>query len=271
VIGRRRRASRSARKSPVAPGDDALAEQPLLQHLLEFRSRVLWIVLVVAGVFLGLFPVDNELFYWLSKPLQAALPPGANMIAMQVATPFMVPMKLALYVAIFISVPYILYHLWAFIGPALYQREKRMMLPLLVSSSVLFYLGTAFAYFLVFPMIFRFFVATTPHGVVMMTDIGEYLNFVMTLFMAFGATFEVPIAIILVVWTGMVSRRQLASARPYVIVAAFILGMVLTPPSVVAQLLLAIPIWALFEAGLFAARWFESNPDPLPADEAQGS
>lgn len=248
--------------SSLGENTEALSEQPLLQHLIEIRSRLLHIVVLVTLVFFALFPMDNELFARLSEPLRKALPRGAHLIATQVTTPFLVPMKLALYVAIFISIPYILYQLWGFISPGLYRREKRLAVPLLVSSVGLFYLGAAFAYFLVFPMIFRFFVTITPPGVTMMTDIGQYLDFVMTLFMAFGATFEVPIAIILLVWAGIVSRQQLASARPYVIVAAFIVGMVLTPPSVVAQVLLAIPIWALFEVGLFAARWFESEPEP---------
>lgn len=232
-------------------------ERPLITHLLELRSRLLKSVVVVLVLFLAIYPFRDTLYAWLAGPLRAALPEGATMIATAVATPFLIPLKLALMTALFASVPYLLHQLWAFVAPGLYRHEKRLVMPLLVSSILLFYAGMAFAYFLVFPLVFKFFAASTPEGVAMMTDINEYLSFVLLLFFAFGAAFEVPVATILLVRTGVTTREALAQKRPYVVVAAFTVGMLLTPPDVISQVLLAIPVWLLFEAGIVLSRWFE--------------
>ena len=233
-------------------------DRPLLSHLLELRSRLIRAAVVVLVLFLGAYPFRDAIYSALAGPLMAVLPEGATMIATQVATPFLIPLKVALVGAFFLSIPYLLYQLWAFVAPGLYRHEKRLVWPLLASSVVLFYLGMAFAYFVVFPLIFRFFAAATPDGVAMMTDIGEYLSFIMTLFFAFGASFEVPIATILLVRSGATTREALAAKRPYVIVAAFTIGMLLTPPDVISQVLLAVPVWLLFELGIFFSRWFEA-------------
>lgn len=232
-------------------------ERPLITHLLELRSRLLKSVVVVLVLFLAIYPFREMLYAWLAGPLRAALPEGATMIATAVATPFLIPLKLALMTALFASVPYLLHQLWAFVAPGLYRHEKRLVMPLLVSSILLFYAGMAFAYFLVFPLVFKFFAASTPEGVAMMTDINEYLSFVLLLFFAFGAAFEVPVATILLVRTGATTRESLTQKRPYVIVAAFTVGMLLTPPDVISQVMLAIPVWLLFEAGIVLSRWFE--------------
>lgn len=226
------------------------SDRPLLSHLIELRSRLIRCVIVVGVLFLGLYPFRNALYHWLASPLMAVLPEGASMIATQVATPFLIPLKLALVSAFFLSVPFVLHQLWAFVAPGLYRHEKRLIWPLLGSSVVLFYAGMAFAYFIVFPLVFQFFAGSTTEGVSMMTDIGEYLSFVLTLFFAFGAAFEVPIATILLVRSGITTRQALAAKRPYVIVGAFTVGMLLTPPDVISQILLAIPIWLLFELGI---------------------
>lgn len=237
------------------------AERPLISHLIELRSRILRALSAVLVVFLGLYPVREHLYAWLSGPLRAALPPDAHMIATQVATPFLIPMKLALVSAFFICIPYVLYQFWAFVAPGLYRHERRLIWPLLISSVVLFYAGMAFAYFVVFPLIFAFFAHVTPPGVAMMTDISEYLSFVLTLFFAFGAAFEVPIATILLVRTGLTTREALAEKRPYVIVGAFIVGMLLTPPDVLSQVMLAVPMWLLYEIGVIFSAWFAPRPD----------
>ncbi|MBK5935771.1 MAG: twin-arginine translocase subunit TatC [Halorhodospira halophila] len=234
-------------------GDEKLQEAPLLSHLKEFRDRLLRIVVVVLGAFLLLYPFRDTLYRWISGPLQEVLPEGTSMIAIKVASPFLIPMKLALVAAIFITIPYILYQLWAFVAPGLYRHERRMIWPLLISSTGLFYLGAAFAYFVVFPIAFRFFALVSPEGVQMMTDIGEYLSFVLTLFFAFGAAFQVPIATILLVRSGISTRESLAAKRPYVIVGAFVVGMMLTPPDVLSQVLLAVPVWLLYEIGILLA------------------
>jgi len=241
------------------PQDD---DRPLLTHLLELRSRLMRSVGVVLVLFLGLYPFREPLYSGLAGPLMAVLPEGGSMIATQVATPFLIPLKVALVSAFFLSIPYLLYQLWAFVAPGLYRHEKKLVWPLLISSVVLFYSGMAFAYFLVFPLIFQFFAAATPDGVAMMTDIGEYLSFVMTLFFAFGAAFEVPIATILLVRSGATTAAALAAKRPYVIVGAFTIGMLLTPPDVISQVLLALPVWLLFELGVFLSRWFTPTEEP---------
>ena len=241
------------------PQDD---DRPLLTHLLELRSRLMRSVGVVLVLFLGLYPFREPLYSGLAGPLMAVLPEGGSMIATQVATPFLIPLKVALVSAFFLSIPYLLSQLWAFVAPGLYRHEKKLVWPLLISSVVLFYSGMAFAYFLVFPLIFQFFAAATPDGVAMMTDIGEYLSFVMTLFFAFGAAFEVPIATILLVRSGATTAAALAAKRPYVIVGAFTIGMLLTPPDVISQVLLALPVWLLFELGVFLSRWFTPTEEP---------
>jgi len=219
------------------PGLDE-TEQPLLYHLIELRDRLLRVVLVVAVAFVALVPFSNTLFTLLSGPLLAHMPEDGSMIAIEVASPFLIPFKLTLFLALFIAVPYVLYQMWSFVAPGLYRHERRLVVPLLVSSTVLFYAGAAFAYFVVFPLVFAFFTAATPDGVSVMTDISRYLDFVLTL------------------WTGMATQASLRQKRPYVIVGAFVAGMLLTPPDVISQTLLAVPVWLLFEIGLYFSGWF---------------
>ena len=234
--------------------DDPGAEQPFVSHLMELRDRLIRMLIAIGVFVLVLFPFANDIYSYVAAPLLAQLPEGNTMIATQVASPFLTPFKLALIVAVFLSMPYLLYQLWAFVAPGLYQHEKRLAIPLLVSSILLFYIGMAFAYYVVFPLIFAFFTATTPDGVAMMTDIAAYLDFVLTLFFAFGIAFEIPIATILLVAIGVVTPEDLASKRPYVIVGAFVIGMFLTPPDVFSQTLLAVPMWLLFEFGVLFSR-----------------
>lgn len=229
--------------------------QPLISHLIELRRRILYSLFTVAVVFLALVYFSNDIYHLVAAPLIEQLPVGSRMSATDVASTFFTPIKLTFMVAVFISIPVILYQLWAFIAPALYKQERRLMLPLLVSSSVLFYLGMLFAYFVVFPLAFGFFVKTTPESVNFIPDISKYLSFVMTLFMAFGAAFEVPVAIILLCWTGVTTPDSLKRKRPYIIVGAFIVGMFLTPPDVFSQTLLAVPMYLLFELGLLLSRF----------------
>lgn len=230
-------------------------EQPLVQHLLELRGRLLRAILGVLVVFLPLAYFAGDLFTLMSGPLLAHLPEGGSLIATEVAAPFLAPFKLAMVLAVVLSLPWVLYQLWAFVAPGLYARERRLGLPLVVSSTLLFYLGVAFAYFVVFPVVFGFFVAVAPDGVAVMTDISRYLDFVLGMFMAFGIAFEVPVAIVLMVWAGFVTPAQLAGYRPYVLVGAFAVAMLLTPPDVISQSLLAVPVYLLYEAGIWAARW----------------
>ncbi len=247
--------SKDNRQAPdMAPED---SEQPLVSHLIELRDRLLRVVLVVAVVFICLIPFSNTLFTELSGPLLAHMPDDSNMIAIEVASPFLIPFKLTLFLALFISIPYLLYQVWAFIAPGLYKHEQRLVMPLLFSSTVLFYAGALFAYYVVFPLVFAFFTSTAPEGVSVMTDISRYLDFVLTMFFAFGAAFEVPIVTVLLVWTGMATRESLRRKRPYIIVGAFVIGMLLTPPDVISQTLLAVPMWILFELGVVFSAWFE--------------
>ncbi len=241
-------------------------EQPLLYHLIELRDRLLRMVLVVAVLFVALVPFSNTLFSLLSGPLLAHMPEDGSMIAIEVASPFLIPFKLTLFLAVFIAIPYVLYQLWSFVAPGLYRHERRLVVPLLVSSTALFYAGAAFAYFVVFPLVFAFFTAAAPEGVSVMTDISRYLDFVLTLFFAFGAAFEVPVVTVLLIWTGMTTQAALREKRPYVIVGAFVLGMVLTPPDVISQTLLAVPVWLLFELGLYFSGWFVSNKEAMDAE-----
>src|SRR5690606_18879340 len=207
---------------PEQPEGDR--EQPLIEHLVELRSRILRALMAIGAVFLALFPFSQQVYSAVATPLLAQLPEGASMIATEVASPFIVPFKLCMYLAIFIAMPYVLYQAWAFVSPGLYQRERRFALPLLVSSIVLFYAGLAFAFFVVFPLVFGFFTSIAPEGVAVMTDISQYLDFVLKMFFAFGLAFEVPVATLLLIWTGIVSVESLRRARPYIIVAAFTIG-----------------------------------------------
>lgn len=224
--------------------------QPLIAHLVELRGRLLKSVVCVIVIFLSLYWFSNDLYSLISEPLRVFLPEGSTMIATDVASPFFTPFKLTLMISVFIGMPYMLYQIWSFIAPALYEKEKRLAIPLLLSSIILFYLGMAFAYFVVFPLVFGFFTSAGPEGVAIMTDISRYLDFVLKLFFAFGLAFEIPIATILLVAAGITTTANLREKRPYVVVGCFIVGMLLTPPDVISQLLLAIPMWLLFEMGI---------------------
>ncbi|OTA18944.1 preprotein translocase subunit TatC [Xenorhabdus beddingii] len=230
--------------------------QPLISHLIELRKRILNCLMTVLVVFLALVYFSNDIYRLIAAPLMEQLPKGANMIATDVASPFFTPIKLTVMVSVFVSAPMILYQIWAFIAPALYKHERRLIMPLLFSSSVLFYLGMAFAYFVVFPIAFGFFIKTVPADVVISTDISNYLSFVMALFMAFGVSFEVPIAIILLCWSGVVTPESLKRKRPYILVGAFVVGMLLTPPDVFSQTLLAVPMYLLFELGILLSQFY---------------
>ena len=234
-------------------------EMPFLEHLIELRSRILRSLALVALLFIPIYYYAEPLFNFVSAPLVQALPDGSSMIATQVTSPFLTPFKLAIYTAIFIGVPFLLHQLWGFVSPGLYRSEKRFAFPLLFSSVVLFYTGMAFSYFLVFPLVFSFFVAVSPEGVQMMTDINQYLDFVLKMFLAFGVAFEIPVATFLLAWSGLSSADSMANKRPYVIIGCFIAGMLLTPPDVVSQLLLALPTWLLFEFGILMARLVEKR------------
>ncbi len=232
--------------------EDNSSDQELsfLEHLVELRGRLLKACAAVLVVLVILLPFSRKLYALLAEPLTRVLPEGSSMIAIDVASPFLTPFKLALLLALLLSIPVVLYQLWAFVAPALYRQEKRLARPLLYSSVFLFYAGCAFAYFVVFPLVFGFFTRVAPEGVTVMTDISKYLDFVITLFLAFGLTFEVPIATIILVATGMTTIDQLKKMRAYILVGAFALGMLLTPPDVISQTLLAVPMWLLFELGI---------------------
>lgn len=234
-------------------------QQPLISHLVELRDRLLRGILAILIVAICLLPFANDLYLILSAPLLEHLPETSSMIATEVASPFLTPFKLTLTVAIMLAMPVLLYQLWAFIAPGLYQHERRIVFPLMFASTLLFILGILFAYFVVFPLIFGFLTQAAPEGVAVMTDISSYLDFVLKLFFAFGLAFEVPIATLLLIWTGISTRESLAQKRPYVIVGAFVIGMLLTPPDVISQTLLAVPIWLLFELGLLVSRFIPKN------------
>lgn len=235
----------------------------LIAHLIELRGRILKALLSVLIVFVCLAYFAQDIYQWLAKPLLEVLPENATMIATDVASPFFAPFKLTLIVSFFAAIPYVLYQIWAFVAPGLYRNEKRMIAPLLVSSSLLFYAGMAFAYFVVFPLAFAFFTSVAPEGVTVSTDINSYLNFVLKLFFAFGLSFEIPVAIILLCWTGVTSPQRLREKRPYVVVIAFIVGMLLTPPDVISQTLLAIPMWLLFEVGVWISSLHASSAEDV--------
>lgn len=231
---------------------DAPREETLMGHLLELRSRLLKGVLAVLAVFLALMPFANRIFALLADPLLSKLPAGGQLVAIEVASPFFTPIKLAFFCAVMLAMPVLIYQAWAFVAPGLYQSEKRLARPLLVAAMLLFYLGCAFAFFLVLPTVFGFLTAMTPEGVAMMTDIGRYLDFVLVVFLAFGLSFELPVAVVVLVLLGVVTPAQLREARGYVVVGVFILAAIITPPDVVSQLMLAIPMCLLYEIGILA-------------------
>lgn len=239
-------------------------QQTFISHLIELRTRLLRSAVAVVLVFLCFFPFASDLYALLAHPLLAALPKGGQMIATEVTTPFFVPMKVAMMAAFLVALPYVLYQLWGFIAPGLYAHEKRLAAPLVVASTVLFFCGMAFAYFAVFPVVFGFITHAAPQGVAVMTDINKYLDFVLTLFLAFGVTFEVPVVVILLVKMGVVSVEKLREGRPYVVVGAFVIGAVFTPPDVVSQTMLAVPLWLLFEVGVWVASFISP---PVASDE----
>lgn len=236
------------------------ATENLIAHLLELRKRMLNSVVALLLVFICLVPWAADLYSLLAQPMLSKLPKGGQMIATDVTTPFFVPLKVALMAAFLVALPYILYQLWRFIAPGLYEHEKRWVFPLVTASLLLFFSGMAFAYFAVFPAVFGFITASAPAGVAVMTDIDKYLSFVLSMFVAFGITFQVPIAVILLVKTGMVSTAKLREIRPYVIVGAFVAGAIFTPPDVVSQFMLAMPLWLLYEAGIVVAGWMVASP-----------
>ena len=232
---------------------------PFLDHLKELRLRLIRSFIAVVVIFLPLVFFSNEIYELASSPLQALMPENSSMIATQVASPFLSPLKLSFYLSLMISIPYFFSEMWRFIAPGLFKNEKKFALGLVLSSILLFYLGILFAYFLVFPLIFGFFTSVTPEGVKVMTDISSYLDFILTIFLAFAIAFEIPVLIFLLNWAGITSPESLAEKRPYVIVGCFILGMLLTPPDVISQTLLAIPAWFLFEVGLLLSRIYIKN------------
>jgi len=233
--------------------------QPLVSHLMELRNRLLRCVLAIVVVFLGLFYFANDIYYFVSEPLRTLLPEGTSMIATEVASPFLTPFKLTLVTSIVVAMPIILYQLWGFIAPGLYQSERQLAIPLLLSTIVLFYAGLAFAYYVVFPLVFGFFSGVGPEGISYTPDIARFLDITLKLFFAFGIAFEIPIATLLLIWAGITTPQALAEKRPYIVVGCFIVGMLLTPPDIISQALLAIPMWALFEIGVFFGRFIGSK------------
>jgi len=244
-------------------------QDTFISHLVELRDRLLKAILAVIAVFLCLFYWAKDLYALLAKPLLAALPAGGQMIATDVVGVFLVPVKVAFLVAFVIALPYVLYQVWAFVAPGLYANEKRLVLPLVVASSVLFLMGMCFAYFLVFPMVFQFMASIAPEGVAWMTDIDKYLSFVLTTFIAFGVTFEVPVVVIVLVRAGVISIEKLKEIRPYVIVGAFVVGAIFTPPDVISQVMLALPLWFLYELGIVLARVVGRSAAHEPGDLAK--
>ena len=231
-----------------------LSKQPFMAHLIEFRDRALRSFISILIIFAALFSFSQELYLYISEPIRQYLPANTSMIATEVASPFLTPFKLTLVLSLFAAMPYILYQVWAFVAPGLYQREKKVVVPLFFSSVFLFYAGMAFAYYIVFPLVFMFFTSIAPEGVNVMPDIRSYLDFVLKLFFAFGLSFEIPIAVVILSWMGAVDPDNLVKKRPYVFVLCFVLGMLLTPPDIISQTLLAIPMWLLFEIGILFGR-----------------
>ena len=242
-------------REPPEPEQDTDREMPLIEHLTELRQRLINVIVALLAVFLSLVYFANDIYSFVAEPLRRFLPEGATMIATEVASPFLAPFKLTLVVAAMTVMPYVLFQAWSFVAPGMYRQEKRFALPLLASSIVLFYCGVAFAYYVVCPMVFSFFTSMSPAGVTVMTDINHYLSFVLTMFFAFGFAFEIPVATVLLVWAGITTPQALTAKRPYILVGCFVIGMVLTPPDVFSQTLLAVPMWMLFEVGVLASRW----------------
>ncbi len=242
-------------------------QQTFISHLLELRDRLLRVVVVWLVIFFCLFPFAGDLYALLAQPMLAKLPKGGQMIATEVVTPFFVPVKVAMMTAFLLGLPYILYQAWAFIAPGLYAHEKKLILPLVASSVVLFVCGMAFAYFLVFPVVFGFVVGIAPEGVAVMTDINKYLDFVITMCLAFGVTFETPIVVIALALMGMVEVQKFREIRPYVIVGAFVIGAIFTPPDVISQIMLAVPLWLLYELGVIVAGWLVKTKPEMDTGE----
>ena len=253
--------SSTASSSNTASKENNDKEQPLTEHLLELRSRLLKSLVAVLIIFLSLVFFSNDIYTFFAQPIQALLPEGTSMIATDVASPFFAPFKLTIILAFFIAIPYVLYQLWSFIAPGMYSNEKNLAIPLFVSSVFLFYLGIAFSYYVVFPLVFGFFTSIAPTGIAVTPDINSYLSFILKLFFAFGLAFEIPIATFILIKAGVTTRQGLAEKRPYIIVICFIFGMLLTPPDVISQSLLAIPAWLLFELGLLMSRMVEVNTE----------
>ncbi len=262
--------SQSAIDSATDEPPEELQEASLLSHLVELRNRILRAGLTVLILFICLFPFSEELFTLVARPLIDQMPEGTSMIATQVASPFLIPFKTTLWVALFAAMPVVIYQVWAFVAPGLYKNEKRFAFPLVISSIMLFYCGVAFAYLVVFPLIFKFFNAVAPEGVAVMTDISHYLDFVLLIFFAFGLAFEVPIATVMLVWSGLVNIEKLGGARAYVFLGAFVAGMLLTPPDIISQTLLAVPIYLLYEVGIIMSRIFLSKSTPEQAIQDTG-
>ena len=248
---------------------EKLAEGTLISHLLELRDRLMKAFLAIIIVFIPCAIYSNELFSFVAQPLLAQLPAGSSLIATSVISPFMTPFKLGFYVALFVAMPVVLWQLWAFVAPGLYKHEKRFAVPLLVSSILLFYVGVAFAYLIVFPVMFQFFAGTTPAGVRMMTDIASYLDFVTTMFFCFGLAFEVPVVVVLLVLTGITTVDKLAASRGYVLIGIFVIAALLTPPDAVSQTIMAVPMYLLYEGGLIMARLMSKMRRPAAEDEAE--
>jgi sec-independent protein translocase protein TatC len=253
---------------PADQPDEELEEASLVSHLIELRDRLLRASLAVLLIFICLFPFSEQIFTLVAQPLLDQLPEGATMIATQVASPFLTPFKMTLWVSVFIAMPVVIYQVWSFVAPGLYKQEKRFAVPLVVSSILLFYCGVGFAYGVVFPLMFSFFNAVAPEGVAVMTDINNYLDFVLVIFFAFGLAFEVPIATVMLVWSGLVDIKTLGQSRAYVFLGAFVAGMVLTPPDIISQTLLAIPIYFLYEVGIIMARFMVPAKAAGHQDEA---
>ena len=251
--------------------EDATKKFTFVEHLIELRSRLLKIFAAVFIVFACLFPFANELYQIISEPLRRYLPEGSSMIATEVASPFLTPFKLTLMLAFVTAIPVVLGQIWAFIAPGLYKRERHIVAPLLFSSVALFYGGMAFCYFVVFPLVFGFFTSVGPEGVAVMTDINLYLNFVIKLMLAFGIAFEIPVAVFILAWVGAIDASKLSEKRPYIIVGCFVVGMLLTPPDIISQTLLAVPMWMLFEVGSFFARMIQRSRKTDPADSGEVS
>ena len=244
-------------------------QQPLISHLLELRNKLLRAIGSVLLVFICMVYWANDIYHYMAIPLMQALPESGSMIATDVAAPFFAPFKLTLVLAFFVAIPYVLYQVWSFVAPGIYKHEKRLITPLLFSSTLLFYLGIAFSYYVVFPVVFGFFASVAPEGVEVATDISSYLSFILKLFFAFGLAFEIPVAVVLLCWGGVTNVEDLRTKRPYIVVGAFVIGMLLTPPDIISQTMLAIPMLVLFEGGLLAARFYTKKDDEDEQDETE--